>query len=306
MFKLDEDTSHEAASAKQRIHASHIKHTSQCEYDGRCRRTDIIEQCKNIKIAKITKNMRFMLEPWFQQPMFSHKSFGYNSESEIFATIIKKLCCAQNGITYEMMECSQFMWFSIVIFNIEAAKAIFRSIPNVIKFCKKNNILLPPDRGYPHAIHFAILSAFPETWDISMHKYWISVPMSELSPGCIVSWRFDSFGKYGQNDTGHTGFVTSHVGEDNRFKFGHSIPANKDEKGKGGLVQTIFSTRGAIIKSIANGKVLGGGMRLNGVNIPFNGEIDKFLPPYNGNDKISFNSATDGKSILHILGNQII
>ena len=70
--------------------------------------------------------------------------------------------------------------------------------------------------------------------------------MSKLSPGCIISWRFDSFGKNGQNDTGHIVCTTSNVGKNNGVYAGHSIPATKDKNGVGGPAQTQFFTDGTI------------------------------------------------------------
>lgn len=254
---------------------------------------------RNKTIAKITDYMTNMIRPWFQQIRCERKLYMY-LQSEMYATIIKNICTDQNGITYEMMECSQFMWFSILLFNKEAAKAIFISIPNVITFCQKNNILLPPDRGYPHAIHFAILSAYPETWDISMYKYWKCVPISKLTTGCIVSWRFESFGKNGQNDTGHSICVTSHVGDDSRFYAGHSIPASKDENGVGGPVQTIFSKRGAIMNAIANRIIIGGAICLTGKTPDYHCKTN-YSPPPPVSTELNF--PTDGKGILLRLSN---
>ena len=211
----------------------------------------------------------------------------------IFATYIKKLCLLQSGITYDMIECSQFIWFSIKAFDKNAANAILDSMPNVFKFCKQYNINLPTYRGYPHAIHFAILSDFAETWHPSMYKYFKIVPINKITPGCIISWRFNNYGiDTQQSDTGHTGCVTSYISEDNRFYFSHSIPANKDPKNIGGPTQTIFSVKGNILKSIIDEKMIGGALCFIGL-APCT-DIVSFSPP----SKISFNNVKNGRTLL--------
>lgn len=216
----------------------------------------------------------------------------------IFSTILKNLCNSMHNIEYESIECSQFIWFSILHFNKNAADAILKSMPLIQSFCEKNNITLPVNRGYPHAIHFAILSQHICTWSRDMYKYFTIVSISKIYPGCIIAWPFNSFGQnINQTDTGHVGVVTSKVGPNQKFYFGHSIPKNKDPKNKGGPTETIFSLNGNIITSINSA------LSFRGYSNNFDIKIDSYDKSYKSPPSINIKNVNSGQDLLKFIHN---
>ena len=191
------------------------------------------------------------------------------SESHIFAHIIRQNSSIPHHIEYRHIDCSYFMWLCIFHFNTEAAIALRFSIPNVERYLReKYNIHITSN--YPLAIHFALLSQNTNLWDRSMYKYFELVSMDNLNPGTIVSWAFESFlhPKTSQFklevDTGHTGCVCAI--HNNEISFCHSVPKKDDPKPvkQGGPTESIYTLDGYILKSISRGVRIGGGLKLKG------------------------------------------
>ena len=82
---------------------------------------------------------------------------GYDSALD-YSKIIQKNCTMEHTITYKNINCSNFIWLTIVHYNYLAAVAIKKSLKNVDKYLKDRYKIVLYKHSHPLAIHFALLS----------------------------------------------------------------------------------------------------------------------------------------------------
>ena len=191
---------------------------------------------------------------------------GYNNALD-YSKIIQKNCTMDHTIIYKNINCSNFIWLTIVHYNYLAAVAIKKSLKNVDKYLKDTYKIVLYKYSHPLAIHFALLSINTDLWDELMFKYFEIVDIENLTPGCIVSWIFESFinntaSKFTmeERNTGHIGCISS-ILQNRRVKMCHSVSRIDDPKNNSGPTETNFTLDGYIFGNIARGKIPGGALR---------------------------------------------
>ncbi len=207
---------------------------------------------------KDLKELKF----WFDDDLSSQ----YYNQGEILAAILRE-SQKWSTIKYENIDCSYFIYLSLLHFNLHACLAIKNNLKNIEAFIQ-STLGVTVSNPYPLAIHFAVIARYPECWSKDMHKYFEpDSNLDNISPGTIVAWAYNSFIIKKKTDTGHVGMVTSPLSKNNKFYMTHSIPQEKDlEKNKGGICTTIFNKDGLIIDSMRRYKLIGGGFKLKNTN----------------------------------------